>query len=626
MSELYYSQALKLGQKEARACAGRGVSPCLPVLDDFIPEERSMRGTELGVMEIPTEFIVGTKTRGRVNSFAPNFMPLLDVKSEFADKWMRLCSAHLDEGIREPILAYEFLNRFYVAEGNKRVSVLKFFGAPTVTGRVIRVLPDRNDDTASYFAFVEFSRLSGVSSVEFSRSGSYAALQRLVGKAPDEPWSEEERRRFLTVWIHFREAYDSLGGGKLRSTPGDALLAYLEIYGYPSLLGKSAKQIKDAVAPAWEEIVLQEEPEPLDVKLTPSEKKPNLVRKVLSTAEPKQKVAFIHSGSPDNSVWTRSHERGRAYVQRVLDSQIETSAWFDAMAEDPDAVLEQAIREGNTILFTTSPRLLAASLRAAVAHPEVTIFNCSLNTPHRYIRTYFARMYEVKFIVGAIAGSLAEGESIGYLADEPILGQIAGINAFALGAQMVNPRAKVYLEWLSEGGEEAALRRLLDRGVRLISSWDLERIGKEGADSLGLTLIGGEEPVNLATPLWQWGSYYEQLLRLMKSHSIQTEYQRSRRALNYYWGVSAGVVELRCSDLLPPATQKMATFLQNSMRAGLCAPFRGPLYSQSGLVLEADRTLSPEQIIRMDWLSETVVGSVPAKAPSADPLSGEDRG
>ena len=99
----YYKAALKLGQKVYMACVSRGVSPCLPVMDDFIPDKRSMAGIDLGIIQIPSEFIVRTKTRGRVNSFAPNFMPILDAGSAFADKWEQLCQTHLVEGIREPI-------------------------------------------------------------------------------------------------------------------------------------------------------------------------------------------------------------------------------------------------------------------------------------------------------------------------------------------------------------------------------------------------------------------------------------------------------------------------------------------------------------------------------------------
>ena len=112
-----------------------------------------------------------------------------------------------------------------------------------------------------------------------------------------------------------------------------------------------------------------------------------------------------------------------------MEGQIKTSAYFYALERDPLAVIKQAIDQGNTTIFTTSPRLLPAALKAAVEHPEVTVFNCSLNQSHRYIRAYYPRMYEVKFIIGAMAGTLAGNDPVGYLCDYPIFGQIAGINA-----------------------------------------------------------------------------------------------------------------------------------------------------------------------------------------------------
>ena len=124
MPEQYYKEAQKLAMKEYRSCVSKGLSPILPVLDDFIPAEKLATGIRLGVIQIPAEFIVGTKTRARTNSFARNFMPLLPEHSEFAVKWQALCSSHLSEGIRDPIKVYEYMNRYYVEEGNKRVSVL----------------------------------------------------------------------------------------------------------------------------------------------------------------------------------------------------------------------------------------------------------------------------------------------------------------------------------------------------------------------------------------------------------------------------------------------------------------------------------------------------------------------
>ena len=616
MQTTYYAEAQKLAQKEFRHCTATGQYPYPPVLDDFLPPERLAQGSDLGVVSIPMEFVVGTRTAGRTNAFARNFMPLMGFDTEFADKWQQLCAAHLDEGIREPIKVYEYLNRYYVEEGNKRVSVLKYFGADAVEARVTRVLPEaRNDrETGLYFEFVELYRVSRVNYIEFSKPGSYARLSQLLGKAVNEVWSEDERRDLHAVYCYFRKAYEAKGGKRLTSTVGDALLACMEIYGYQALRQMGEADMKKAVASVWEEIALQQQADPIDVKLDPQAEKPEgILSKVLPRAEKPMRVAFIHDKSPALSGWTYGHELGREHVQRVFGQKIETAAYFNALDGDEDAVISQAIADGSTVLFTTSPRLLPASLRAAVANPKLTILNCALNISHRYIRTYYARMYEAKFIAGVIAGALAGKDDVGYVCDYPIFGQVAGINAFALGAQTVNPLAKVMLEWSSVGGLQAATERLTGRGIRLISSQDLARLRDQGHTPFGLSLLDGDSRVNLAMPVWQWGVYYETILRRIQDKTFQAEYTGSAKALNYYWGMSAGVVEMRYSDKLPDATRKLAGLIEKSIRAGLCDPFRGPLHDQTGRqIIGKEQTLTPEQVIDMGWLNENVVGAIPS--------------
>ena len=612
----YYSDALKLAQKEFRRCTAEGQHPYPPALDAFIPSERFSGGVDLGIVSIPMEFVAGTRTAARTNAFARNFMPLLPVGSEFAEKWQSLCQAHLDEGIRDPIRVYEYMNRYYVEEGNKRVSVLRFFGADSVEAHVTRILPEVRDDqeTTLYYELVEFIRLSRVNYIEFSKPGSCARLQQLLGKSPGELWSDDDRSAFHAAYYFFRQAYEANGGKRLSSTVGDAMLAYMEVYGYPSLRTQSAAQLKRSVAQVWEEITLQQESPSISVKLAPEAEKPEgLLAKVLPKAEKPIKVAFIHDKDPDLSGWTFGHELGREHVQRVFGDKIQTTAYFNALDADPLDVIREAVDDGNTVIFTTSPRLLPASLRAAVDDPKLTILNCSLNMSHRYIRTYYARMYEAKFIAGVIAGALAGGDDVGYICDYPIFGQVAGINAFALGAQISNPCARVRLEWSSVGGVDAATRRLTDRGIRLISSQDLARLRDNGHTPFGLAIVTENDTVNLARPVWQWGVYYETLLRRIQDKTFQAESAGSAKALNYYWGMSAGVVEMRYSDKLPDATRKMAEFLGRSFRMGMCEPFRGPLHDQAGRQIAArGQTLSPEQIIDMCWLNENVDGSIPS--------------
>ena len=119
---------------------------------------------------------------------------------------------------------------------------------------------------------------------------------------------------------------------------------------------------------------------------------------------------------------------------------METFAYFNAVpGRNADLLIEAAISNGADIVFTTSPKLVGASLRSAVKHPTVRILNCSMEMPYASIRTYYTRVYEAKFITGAIAGAMAGTDRIGYVADYPSFGVPANINAFCAGCPHGQP-------------------------------------------------------------------------------------------------------------------------------------------------------------------------------------------
>jgi hypothetical protein len=116
MSLLDYNKAYKLGEKEYKSCIAKGEYPYLPVLDDLLSHVEIEKQESLGLVHIPLKLVVGTYAAGRTTAFARNFMPIMDVKTEFGMKWSALCDSHLEEGIHDPIKVYEFMNYYYVVE------------------------------------------------------------------------------------------------------------------------------------------------------------------------------------------------------------------------------------------------------------------------------------------------------------------------------------------------------------------------------------------------------------------------------------------------------------------------------------------------------------------------------
>ena len=212
-----YMKALKAGRKDYHLHLSRGEYPYLQVLDEITSFVDIVSEVNLGLVQIPTELIAGTKSVGRRTAFAPNFMPLLEPKTEFSAKWTALYDSHISEGIHTPVIAYEFMNRFYIMEGNKRVSVLKYVSSPTVPAIVTRMVPRRTGETENkiYYEFMEFYRLSGSNSVWFSREGSFAKLAALVSADTLNPWDEETRSYFNAAFSRFQTAFRSRGGDRL---------------------------------------------------------------------------------------------------------------------------------------------------------------------------------------------------------------------------------------------------------------------------------------------------------------------------------------------------------------------------------------------------------------------------
>ncbi len=625
-----YNIALRSGQKEYRACLIRGEYPYLPVLDDVLAGLKSYSSVELGTIQIPAENIVGTRTAGRTTAFARNFMPLLPPESEFGVKWENLCEAHLSEGIRDSVKVYEYINRYYVEEGNKRVSVLKFFHAATVLATVTRILPPKNDSYESklYYEYVDFNKLSGINFIWCTRLGSYKKLQSMVGKKAGEEWTEEELRTFERFYHYFRRSFESLGGKRLRNTtPADALLVFLNIYGYARAKEMSSQELAQNLTKIWEEVVLLREERPIELVLNPPfVKKKKLLTKLTSTltstitstltssasSVETLNIAFVHDKTTQDSSWTYAHELGRRHVDQVLRGRVATHSYFNALAGDPAAVLEQAISDGADLIFTTTPRLLKASLKAAVDHPEVIIMNCSLNTSQKAIRTYYARVYEAKFIIGALAGAMCKSDRIGYVGDYPIYGTVASINAFALGAQMVNPRAKIHLEWMNDN-YGAAVARLREQGIYLVSGRDMTHLNSPHPGAFGLFYHENPERFQtLAMPVWHWGVYYENLVRSVLDRTFQDEVAKGK-ATNYWWGMSAGVVDVICSEKLPVSAVRLARMLRGAIQSGNFRPFDGVLKAQDGMIHGSEEDVAtPEEITTMDWLAENVVGELPA--------------
>lgn len=608
----YYQQALKQGQREYKNCVHRGLNPNIQALGG---DKAQLSQVKLGVMEIPIYLVVGSTEETRCNCFSPGFYPLMGQESEFAAKWVNLCQAQLDEGIHDAIKCFEYLGRFYVREGNKRVSVLRSMGSATIQAEVTRLMPEQSEDITVqiYREFLEFFKHSKCWGVHFSDLGGYAKLQAALGFARDEDWPEDFQKKFKARYFSFRDSFYRLGGASLGLTTGDALLRWLEFYepqDFLAAIGEGA--FRQTLSAIWKELCVHAEPAPIAVSLAPAgegEEKKSVMSTLLG--KKRLKVAFLFQGNPQSSGWAAAHDRGREYLEQTLGDSVSVTSCYDVSPQGAESVISEAVDGGAELIFTTSVGLIDATLRVAVKYPKVRFMNCSIDQPYVNVKAYYCRVYEAKFITGAIAGAMSKSGRIGYVGSYPILGVPASINAFALGAALTNPAARVELRWHCLPGDY--LSEFKAQGIGLVSDRDYVAEMPYGAQ--GLAWLGPEGKLyQLASPSWHWGEFYVRIVReMLRDPKTIPLAEDSSRAINYWWGMDSGVVDLHTSPDLPEGCRALAEILRQGIRAGTIHPFQRFIRDQAGNVVnDGSQNLTMEEILKMDWLCDLVDGGLPA--------------
>lgn len=616
-----YISAKRSGDGAYRMAVISGQYPYLMALDDLVSSDAISTENRLGVMEIPIASIAGTKTAGRQRSFARNFMPILNPRTEFAGKWSSLYDSSLHDGIRDPILAYEYMGRFYVQEGNKRVSVSKYNGAVSILANVIRLVPTRTGSKENniYFEFVDFFKVSGLYGINFSEEGQYRKLCDALQLSFTVPWSQDQRRDVKAAFERFCEAFHKRGGERLGMTDGDAFLIYLNIYGKKNLLSVANSVIEQNLQKSWNEYLNIER----DVQLVENPdalKKSTGFLEIFNTQDPPYsdrplKVAFLYDKDLETSSWSYGHELGRNYINSVFPERVITEKFENCIDDTATGLaIDQAVKDGCELIFTTSGGMVEASVKAAIRYPKLRILNCSVNSSYNSIRTYYGRMYEAKFLMGALAASVTEGNDIGYVELCPQYGTIANVNAFAIGASLINPYVRIHLKWSALEGHDWR-QELRDEHVVTISGPELTAPNKISREFGVYMVLDGDVLSNVATPVFDWGKFYEIIIRSVFDGSFDTassRLSRSHEALNFWFGMSSGVIDVIMSSQLNYPSRKMMDMLRNGVVSGRINPFDGELRCQTGIIKGRDSgRLTNEEIVSMRWLNDNVIGEIP---------------
>ena len=621
-----YLAARRMGRKYLSEHGKDPAKGYLPVLEDVMRGVDVLAEISLGYHEIPLDRVVGTRTAARSNSFAGNFMPLLADDTEFAIKWKKVYESQLVEGIREPIKVYEYLGRYYALEGNKRISILKYVGAASIYGSVTRLLPERaedDDEISIYYEFLDYDKKLFLDDLWFKHRGNFTKLVHQTEEflAAHREVSGSVEDIITATHRRFREAFRMAKLEDMDLTTGDALVEYIRIFGYPysESLPDMVKNIRSARA---QYLVVDGVRRRDTVEISAAEVETAPARSLFR--RPTLRAAFAFDDDPETSFFTRWHTLGIDRVEKKYAGSLIVDRLYhvNSYPGGPYEALRSLAEKKPDVLFTTSPTMSDASLRIALENPRMIFLNCDRPREGKNLNTYFSKMFDLTFLCGVLAGAMSRSGVVGYM-DFAAWGEdrtTYEINAYALGARLINPRARTVgytLRGINRWNEhDKARRAMAEHGADVAfcrhspdNPLDRQAFPEIYAQLYSLA-PDGNMLESYAGASFDWEHFYDKVIGdAIEGRTALLEGRHlNGNPIHFGWGLSTGIMDIyTVNAAIGERTGRLLGIFRDLVRENRLHPFEGPIWDDQG-VLRIDEGVVPPllELQRMTWQESAV--------------------
>jgi simple sugar transport system substrate-binding protein len=334
-----------------------------------------------------------------------------------------------------------------------------------------------------------------------------------------------------------------------------------------------------------------------------------------TAASAKTKACWVYVGAIGDFGWTYQHDQGRLAVEKELGDQVET-AFVENIAEaDSDRAIERFARSDCAIVFTTSFGFMEPTLKVAKRFPNVKFEHATGYQTAENVTTYNAKFHEGRYVIGQIAARVSKTGTAGYIVSFPIPEVVAGINAFMLGAQTINPDFKVKIVWVNSWYDPAkeadAAKVLFSQGADIIvqhtdSTAPLQVAEEQGKQGFGQAsdMIKFAPKAQLTAVVDNWAPYYVRRVKDVMNGTWKSQ--------SSWDGMAEGTVQIAPFTNMPDDVAKMAAETAEAIKTGKLHPFTGPITKQDGTVVgEAGKPLPDGDILGMNWYVKGVDDQLP---------------
>jgi basic membrane protein A and related proteins len=330
------------------------------------------------------------------------------------------------------------------------------------------------------------------------------------------------------------------------------------------------------------------------------------------------KVAWIYVGPHNDGGWSQAHDAGRLYVQKMLGSKVQTTYKENiAVGAQLQQTVASLVNQGYKMIFGTSYGYFDKKL--AAKYPSVLFEQATGTDTASNLSEYFGAAEDTVFLSGMAAGAASKTGDIGYVVAYPIPEVIRHANAFALGAQLTHPGAKVHLvwtnSWFDPAKEKKAAQSLHAAGADVLGQNVDSPATGQFAESAAIPWVGYDSNAQKFAPkswltasVYNWGPYYLSRVKAAMAGTWKPGF--------YYGSIKQGFTGLApFGPDVSAATKAAIAAKMKAIESGSFYEFTGPLYDQSGKLRVAKGVRmqvlkgGTNSLYGMNWLVKGVIGS-----------------
>ncbi len=331
------------------------------------------------------------------------------------------------------------------------------------------------------------------------------------------------------------------------------------------------------------------------------------------TLDKPAKIAFIYYGPKNDGGWTQAFDEARPKIEAAIGQKI---PFVENIPEDALKItpaVEKFIQRGHNVIIGTAFGYSETFKKLAEKYPNVAFLDGSGTVNGVNLQSFYGRTYQSQYLCGMAAGAASKTGKLGFVAANPFGVVNWTVNAFQMGAKLMNPKATTTViytgSWNDPVKERAAATALADQGIDVIGQHVDSPTPQIVAQERGIHGTGHHRDLRqfapkatLCSSVWTWDKYLVPALKAVKAGNWKTE------PYGAFAGIKEGGTDIACCG---PAVPKEAVAKIMAERKAIIEGkqiYAGPVVDRDGKErVAAGSALSDGDKWKMEWFVPGVI-------------------